>query len=62
MYLSTLVTVAVFLLIIGTLAFFKQTQVTQIVTATLMVLIQLMYSISIGPLCRSLIRDAVAEF
>jgi hypothetical protein len=61
MYLSTLVTVAVFLLIIGTLAFFKQTQGTQIVTATLMVLIQLMYSISIGPLCKSLIRNSIAE-
>jgi hypothetical protein len=49
MYMTTLITVAVFLPIIGTLAFFKQNQATQIVTATLMVLIQLMYSISIGP-------------
>lgn len=45
--------VAVFLLIIGVLAFQPQSQATQIATATLMILIQLMYSISIGPLCAS---------
>jgi SP family general alpha glucoside:H+ symporter-like MFS transporter len=54
LYLSCLLATMISLLIIGILACFEITNGSQIAMAVLMIFIQLMYSTSIGPLCKQL--------